>query len=281
MSIKILWLEDEFKEPNLAGTIAKARKLGFDITFCQYANDFINSIDSVEWDAIILDVMGYRHSGDTFGSDGFNLAFDKVLANYKNDPWFVFSGQTEIIKKDSLIRERLEAEHCKREYAEAIYVKGDDNDQLFADIKNVVENNEDWKLRNEYSNIFATSVDKVIMLKLLKALEHKESNDTSLLNDVRKIIENIFDECGAKGFFEAAVKDTNDRKRRLCGHTSIPKHIQRLIDSATVISQEGSHIKSQTYKDIVSGKAPYIIRSTINDLLNIILWWDDYKKNNP
>lgn len=46
------------------------------------------------------------------------------------------------------------------------------------------------------------------MLKLLKALEHKESNDTSLLNDVRKIIENIFDECGAKGFFEAAVKDT-------------------------------------------------------------------------
>lgn len=90
MSIKILWLEDEFKEPNLAGTIAKARKLGFDITFCQYANDFINSIDSVEWDAIILDVMGYRHSGDTFGSDGFNLAFDKVLANYKNDPWFVF-----------------------------------------------------------------------------------------------------------------------------------------------------------------------------------------------
>ena len=134
MSIKILWLEDEFKESNLAGTIAKAQKLGFEITFCEFANDFIADIDTVEWDAIVLDVIGKRNSGDTLGTDGFNLAVDKVLASYKDRPWFVFSGQTEITKKDSLICERLTAEHCQREYAEIIYVKGDDNDKLFKDI---------------------------------------------------------------------------------------------------------------------------------------------------
>ncbi len=277
MSIKILWLEDEFKESNLAGTIAKAQKLGFEITFCEFANDFIADIDTVEWDAIVLDVIGKRNSGDTLGSDGFNLAFDKVLASYKDRPWFVFSGQTEITKKDSLICERLTAEHCQREYAEIIYVKGDDNDKLFKDIENVVKNNEDWQLRHEYADILATSVDKIITLKLLKALKKKEAKDTSLLNDIRKILEDIFNECCAKGLFEASVRDINERKRRLAGHTSIPKYIQRNIDSVTLISQEGSHVQSQTYKDINSGKAPYLIGSTINDLLNIILWWNQYK----
>lgn len=281
MSMKILWLEDEHKDPKLTGTIAKAIKLGFDVTFCEFANDFISKIDTIEWDAIILDVIGFRHSGDTLGSDGFNLALDKILADYKNHPWFVFSGQAEITKKDSIIRGRLEAEHLKRNYADVMYIKGDDNDKLFDDIKDAVTNIEDWQIRNRYADLFATTVNKLQISKLLKALEHREEKDTALLNDVRKILEDIFNECANKRLFEATVREMSDRRRRLCGHTSIPKHIQRNIDSATVISQEGSHIGSETYIAISTGKAPYLIRSTISELLNIILWWDQYKKANP
>ena len=284
MSIKILWLEDEHKDPKLRGTIAKATKLGFDITFCEFANDFISEIDAIEWDAIILDVIGFRHSGDTLGSDGFNLALDKILADYKNHPWFVFSGQAEITKKDSIIRGRLEAGHLKRNYANVMYVKGDDNDKLFADVKDAVEDIEDWRIRNQYADIFACSIDKDSMLKLLKALEHKEEKDTALLNEVRKILEDLFNECSSKRIIPAGIITLNDRSRHLCDRgmsSKIPIYIQRNIHSVTVISQEGSHVRTLTNRDVKSGKAPYLIRSTISELLNIILWWDQYKKANP
>ena len=278
MSIKILWLEDEFKNKQFVGTIAKAKKYGFEIIFCEYAYDFIEQIDIVEWDAIILDVIGKTHAEGTLGSDGFNLAFDKILTSYKNQPWFVFSGQTEITKKDSIIRERLDAEHCKRDYARVIYVKGNDNERLWEDITNIVTNKEEWLIRQEYADIFSTFVDKTLILRLLKALNKREKKDTSLLNDVRKVLEDIFDRCLVLGLFEPYVRSINDRARRLGGHPTIPKYIQKNIQSVAIISQEGSHIESQTYKDIVSGKSPRVIISTIAELLNIILWCDQLIK---
>ena len=60
----------------------------------------------------------------------------------------------------------------------------------------------------------------------------------------------------------------------------VPAYIQRNIHSVVEITQTGSH-RTKTDQDIRSGAAPYLVCSTINVLLNIILWWDGYKKANP
>jgi hypothetical protein len=125
-------------------------------------------------------------------------------------------------------------------------------------------------------------VDKAIILKLLIALKTKDNKNSAHLNDIRKIMEDIFSECVSKGIIPTTIPKFNQRSIHLCQpcmQSIVPAYMQRNIHSVVEIAQTGAH-RTQTDQDIRSGKAPYLISSTITELLNIILWWDGYKKAN-
>ena len=51
----------------------------------------------------------------------------------------------------------------------------------------------------------------------------------------------------------------------------VPVYIQRSFHSAVTVSNEGSH-RLRIDQDTKDGVAPYLIRSTVFELLNILIW---------
>lgn len=138
MEIKVLWLDDEFDSEALKSTFIRMEK-HFRLIKCYTKDEFLDKIESEEWDAIVLDVL------DTNGRDsGFQTAVRRILKGYKDEPWFVFSGQENVTKKESDIRAMLAEEDCQREYADILYIKSEHNEKLINDIKNAVNEKSAW-----------------------------------------------------------------------------------------------------------------------------------------
>lgn len=96
MEIKVLWLDDEFDSEALKSTFIRMEK-HFRLIKCYTKDEFLDKIESEEWDAIVLDVL------DTNGRDsGFQTAVRRILKGYKDEPWFVFSGQENVTKKRAI-----------------------------------------------------------------------------------------------------------------------------------------------------------------------------------
>lgn len=155
MEIKVLWLDDEFDSEALKSTFIRMEK-HFRLIKCYTKDEFLDKIESEEWDAIVLDVL------DTNGRDsGFQTAVRRILKGYKDEPWFVFSGQENVTKKESDIRAMLAEEDCQREYADILYIKSEHNEKLINDIKNAVSEKSAWQLKNKYSNVLSAFDDNI------------------------------------------------------------------------------------------------------------------------
>ena len=162
MEIKVLWLDDEFDSVALKSTFIRMEK-HFTLIKCYTKEEFLSKIECEEWDAIVLDVL------DANGRDaGFRVAVMRIMKRFKDVPWFVFSGQTDVVKKESDIRGMLAEEDCQRDYADIIYVKSNDNDKLIEDIKSAVCNKVEWQTKSRYSDVLRTlSVNTHYFVKLL------------------------------------------------------------------------------------------------------------------
>lgn len=273
---QVLWIDDEWKKQS--GFITEAEQEDIIIEPCETTREgmeaFIKNID--DWDAIILDAKGYDKSVDEIPDlDGLYSAISTIeeLKSKRNIPWFVLTGQPDRMGNPDFEKSL----RGRKPYSKNITT---DKEKLFKDIKNEADNNFETQIRHEYAAIFATNVDKSIILKLLTALKTNDNKNPAHLNDIRKIIEDIFDECKNKSLIPLHITKMNDRSRHLSNQPYVPKYIGKNIDSVVTITQAGSH-RTQTDQDIRSGVAPYLVCSTISELLNIILWWDSYKKANP
>lgn len=272
----VIWIDDECKEPWGEQFIVDAEQEGLYITEFKVRKEgmdiFLSDIDA--WDAIILDAKCFDESIDeTTELDGLYNAIDIITENKKRKiiPWFVLSGQADLLD-DKQFEKSLRGKK--------IYNKNlaKDKEKLFADIKREANENIETQIRHKYADIFATNANKPIILKLLKAIRNDDNKNAALLNDIRNILEDILDECVNRGFL---LNDSiNKRSKEFREKLIVPTHIKRNMYSVTDISQEGSH-PSPVRDAVASGAAPYLIDSTVKELLNIILWWDGYKKANP
>lgn len=275
MEIKVLWLDDEFDTVALKSTFMRMEKY-FTLIRCYTKEEFLAKIDSEDWDAIVLDVL------DKNGRDsGFRAAVMRIMTKFKDVPWFVFSGQTDVIKKESDIRSMLEEEDCQRDYADIIYVKSNDNDKLIEDIKNAVCNKVEWQTRNRYNDVLRTqSVNTTDLLRILVSIESGETNNSSRLNEIRKLLEDFAEYIKVVGLTndKFSFKDISSHLG-LRGNqdTLVPSYIQRSMHSCIEISNNGSH-RLKSDEDIKNNISPYLIRSTTFELLNVILWIENIIK---
>lgn len=310
--MKVLWLEDEFDQPKLQGTIVKAQKNGFIIDNCKTAQEFLDKIDKKEWDAIILDVIGKRNTESELGQDGFDLVFDKVLADYKDEPWFVFSGQTEITKKDSNIRGRLLARHSMRSFAKVLYVKGENNDELFEDIKSAVEDKPKWKIRQRYSSVFEACTEKYIGDSVINELTdilldihgHKEINPKVYFTQLRIILEYVFRAANKIGLLHDVCIDGNGKVNLTesshflagelanllhvkCLKAHFPKILADNIKNLLFVTGGASHTTVVEDKDIINFqsytndvKTPYLLYSLTYIICDVLIWYKQYADTN-
>ena len=306
MDISVLWLDDEFDSEALKSTFIRMEK-HFRLIKCYTKDEFLAKIESEEWDAIVLDVL------DNNGREsGFHTAVRRILKEYKDEPWFVFSGQANVTKKESDIQIMLAEEDCQREYADLIYIKSEHNDKLIEDIKSAVGNKSEWQARNSVKSKYreVLSVFDIIgndsreaFFEILMAIEnYMEVDHKVYYTQLRIVMEWMFrhtngigllhDKCvaGKVNLTESSLFLAGEATKHLkvkCTKPHFPKLIADNVKNLLFITGGASHTTEPDNKSIInlqdywnSTNSPYLLYSQTLILCDILLWYKQYSVAN-
>ena len=303
MNIKVLWFDDEFDSEALKSTFIRMEQ-HFKLIKCYTKDEFLDRIKNEEWDAIVLDVL------DSNGRDsGFQTAVRQILSDYKDEPWFVFSGQENVISKESEIREVLSEAHCQREYADMLYIKSEHNDKLIDDIKSAVSKKSIWQLKKKYNNVLSAFDDNIqgkeqLFDILLMLHGHKHLDHQTYYTQLRRILEWIFRDANRRGLLhdkcinkkgkvnltESSLFMAGENTNSLgvcCDISHFPKIITANVKNMLEITGGASHTVEPEKKELMNlqdywdrVKTPYLLYSLTFTLCDILIWYKAYTNIN-
>ena len=267
---KILWIDDQYEL--LSELMERCEVMnGFEITRCRFAKEGMKTFERhlEEWSAVVLDAKVLMESLDEVPNlSGLRYCRDRIneLKPRRYVPMFVFTGQPDLISSELF-------ENMVDKY----YSKGDDDDQLIEDIISAADQQEETQIIHKHQTVFDVWPDsKHDLLRILKVLEKEDWQNNSVLNDIRKIMSDVMDKLYDCGFCSVKHDGSN---LGACSYVLgqrymeeiIPVYIQRAIHSCVEITNPGSH-RSKTDSDVRDNKAPYLVRSLIYNMLDILYW---------
>lgn len=292
--IDVLWVDDhcydEHGEPTqLCNSIYDtAYECGIHITAYNTYEDAISELERhpLKWTAIILDICNERAVGGGL-ADGFSSAYDQIkdIRKRKNrkEPYiFVFSGSDEYA--NYCIKMGRKADFAGAQ--EIVYSKPSGAEKLFDDIKKIPIESGSYQTREKFKDIFEAAQnelmkfnenDKERLLKIACEIDYKQENrEDGLFNDMRKIGEKIA-RFIPKQDEKAPSNSLNAASGYIGRNDYVPTYIQRSFHSLSKVLNEGCHDigqkgSTQTIESVRSGKAPYLLRSCMYELFNIIIW---------
>lgn len=244
---------------------------GFEITKCRFAVEGMKEYEKhlEQWSAVVLDAKVLMESLDEVPNlKGLRYCRDRIneLRTKRYVPMFVFTGQPDLISDDTF-----------ELMVEKFYSKGDDDDLLIEDIKTAADQLEETQIVRKYQTVFDTWPEsRHDLLRILKVLENEDWTNNSVLNDIRKIQSDIFNRCYERGFCTIEHDGSNVAAcSKMMGQrymeSIVPVYIQRAMHLCADITNPGSH-RTIIDEDVAKGKAPYLIRSLIYEMLNILYW---------
>lgn len=266
----ILWIDDEYEK--LSDTMELAEVVhGFQITKCRFAKEGMKIFEQnlEKWSAVILDAKVLMESLDEVADlKGLRYSRDRIneLKSKRYVPMFVLTGAPDVISNE--LFEMM---------VDKYYTKGDDEEQLFADLKQAADNQIETQIRAKYAD--ALSVFPEIeqeLIPILRALEEDDTKNSSTLNNIRKMLEFLASTFYQRGLIEKQFTGSNLAEcSRDLGSSElrdiVPGYIQRSFHLCCDLSNEGSH-REKFDQRIKIGEAPYAVKSTIYCLLNILQW---------
>ena len=267
---KILWIDDQYEL--LSELMERCEVInGFEITKCRFAKEGMKTFENhlEEWSAVVLDAKVLMESlNEVPNLTGLRYCRDRIneLKPRRYVPMFVFTGQPDLISNELF-------ENMVDKY----YSKGDDDDQLIEDIIFAADQQEETQIIHKHQTVFdAWSESKHDLLRILKVLEKEDWQNNSVLNDIRKIMSDVMFRLNDRGLCTEIHDGSNLNacSRMLCQpymETIIPVYIQRAIHTCVAVTNPGSH-RTKTDLDVKDGRAPYLIRSLIYNMLDILYW---------
>lgn len=273
--LNVLWVDDmptenfmnEAYEYDLNITPATSIKSGLALL-----ND-----KSKVWDAIILDANSKLTDDDQEQPSlkALKEAINQLVHMRTNIPWFVYTGG------DYEGVEHLEYMIKERAYDDRLYYeKPKQRFDLFDNIKKAVENNEVYLIRQKFTSVCNFYNDSNLVELLLEQEKEEFETDTTVPNRIRQVIEWIMRYFDGHGLLLVPFTGTNiaDCSRSLGNIPQIvPIHVARSMHFCVEVCNNGSHA-DEIAANIVSGDAPYLNRSLILNLLNILHWCPSLQK---
>lgn len=267
---KILWIDDQYEL--LSELMERCEVVnGFEITKCRFAKEGMKTFEShlEEWSAVVLDAKVLMESlNEVPNLSGLRYCRDRIneLKPRRYVPMFVFTGQPDLISNEMF-----------ENMVDKFYSKGDDDDQLIKDIISAADQQEDTQIIHKHQTVFdAWPESKHDLLRILKVLEKEDWQNNSVLNDIRKIMDDVMKKLYDCGFCPVKHNGSNlsacsiEIGKRYMGEI-IPVYVQRCIHSLVEVTNPGSH-RTDIDSDVASGKAPYLIRTLIYEMLNVLCW---------
>ena len=296
----ILWIDDEHE--SLAGTKGRAKRNGINLIPFKSLNSGMSELENNYpfYDGVLLDAKFFENEDDVKGSeDTYNVhrAKERLLQLKKKFEVFILTGQAEAYEDKTF----------KKAFTK-VYKKGSDDeiDRLFADIKLAAATQEDTQIRHAYKRVFDVCTEKYIgelagqdVLNLLKA--NDDLNIDNHFNAIRKIVEDLFTAFSKYRLlpleFVTPGVALNESSKFLAGkaadgtpfiekgyqhseETHLPLLIASSLRSILSITQAGSH-RSNIDLHVKTIKTPYLFRSVLFQLFDVLTWFKLYVDSNP
>ncbi|MBO4231315.1 MAG: hypothetical protein J5886_06520 [Bacteroidales bacterium] len=196
---------------------------------------------------------------------------DKILGlEYRNKiEYFAFTGKGKYLK---------DKKGFEDEYGCRIFDKNYEGIEAEEYLKEIVGRHIIAKISSKYSSAFISEAIQLDLLKVLMVLEKHDYRNAGIYNDIRKIMDWVMEYCYKIGLSQVRFDGANLAEcskflglGQMADQGLVPLYIQRCLHSVVSIANEGSH-RLQIDKDTKEGKAPYLVRSTVFELLNILNW---------
>lgn len=279
---RVLWVDDQPEEEFM--NEAYENDLDIDVATCyEEAQEKLNDAGE-SWDAIILDA-NCKLSRDEYEAPSLeslqeSISYLNKLCTERFIPWFVYTGGA---------YEGFSALGCfisrNRDWDDRKYYnKPQDRYALFENLKKAADNSRSTYLKHKYADVWNVYMHDDL-LPILDALENDVYTNSSVFNEIRKILDWVMKYCFEHGVLPIEFDGSNlGECSKILGDKKmteyVPIHVQRSLHSCVEISNEGSH-RLSINQFVQDGKAPYLVKSTIYELLNILHWCgtlssDDY-----
>ncbi len=276
--INVLWMNNG--DVKLHDYPEKGIAYHLSITTCQCMTDCRHKMDDLNtrWDAIILNAEVKILPNQIPNELDLIKVVDEVKV--RNIPWFVVTSKD--LKYEEILRRIVPDER--------IYNIKNEYDILFETIQIKVSNNPKIVAREKYGVVYKFCPD---IENLLIKLEYEDiKDDVTILNECRKILEWIknytlfsdmdisynikkgFEKNGkqvvAKTYSELSLNDFSIAIG-LGLSTDVPIFVKRCFYACVSTTNPGSH-KTEVDATIRKGDAPYVTKTLIYELLNVLYW---------
>lgn len=262
-------------------------------------------ISSKMVDAVIVDANfncsddSVECERDTSGLDAAHSLFLHYQKSNQHIPFFLLSARSEeLLKEIYQFKKKFFEEDFPRHKRWFSKNDREEFEDMLAEIKNAVDeiNSSAFIIRNKYANILSWLPKNIYedVYTLLTVVENQEDKNATIFNTIRKILETIMRELNEYGILGGIFNGTNINEcSKLLSNSNlqryVPSYIQRSIHSCTTVANDGSHtpermeenanIKGRAHTDVRDGVCPYLVRSTILELLNILVWYHQLPKD--
>ena len=275
MKLNVLWVDDMPTDEFMN----EAYEYGLSITTVKSVNKGLSLLrdKSAVWDAIILDANCKltEDEQEQPSLKALKEAINQLVHMRTEIPWFVYTGgdydgveHLEYMIKERSYDDRLYYEKPKQRY------------ELFYNIKKAVDNSEAFLVRQKYPAVCNFYKDYDLVELLMEYKNDDFDTDTSVPNRVRQIIEWVMRFLEGKGLLSIPFTGSNIAKCSMALseiHQLVPIQVARSLHFCVDICNDGSH-DMEVSANIVSGDAPYLNKSLILNLLNILHWCPSIEK---
>lgn len=293
--IEVLWIDDECitnsgkLSPMGEEFVNYAYEQKINITPIQTYKEGVDAIrnNPHKWCAVILDIHNQKATSGK-GSDDFDEARDEIkriqTLNHQKEPYiFILSGNKLYHGDHSTIRK---PNYCSKN----IYDKNGENyKQLFEDILKIQSVSKLYTCKEQYKEVLTIANElcgeqtwKRLLRVLYEIIINDVKDNSALFNDMRKILEDVSEGLKQLGYsFFSETKENvtlNNLSRYIGDDTSVPEYIKRAFHTLERVVQDGSHSQKAAENrlkvdyDVINSIAPYLLRSCVYELCNIIIW---------
>ena len=268
----VLWVEDT---PELLQGFQNDIEEEDEIEFV-IKRDASNAVEYLEnniekLSAAVLDIESFINEDSTEETkSSFCRVRDKILELKHRNPiqYFAFTGKAKYLKDEKGFKEEYKCEIFDKNYQTIEAEKR---------LREMVSNHVIAKISNKYGKVFQLSSEiQMDLLQILMIVEDRETRNADVYNKIRKVLDWVMGYCYNIGLSQIEFSGSNlaDCSRFLGSKEMgkiVPVYIQRSFHSCIEIANDGSHSLTID-KDTKDGAAPYLIQSTVFELLNILNW---------
>lgn len=271
--IKVLWIDDEPQKGFMTYAFNQKDILLEVATTVDEGLAMLQNRDKC-YEAIILDANCVIRPGDAPILDALTYAIVNLYRLRVDIPWFVYTAGGERWKEILPILIPKDTPWLKRQY----YDKPADKEQILDDIRETVALFQTTQIKQKYPEVFGIYEGKDLV-ELLIDMHNDDSfaRDNNVPNRIRQVMDFIcayMSKIGLVPFDFIPAKITEHSRfvgKKEMGEL-IPLHIQRLMFFLVDYSNSGSHRFLPITELIRSGDAPFLNRTAVHALLNILQW---------